>query len=416
MLLMTLVGCLMACGPSDDGPAPEPDTPQSTEDPLINGWALTFYDNSTTPYVFVNEQDIVATVVDNDNNGTFDGSLIRTAAGTLQLEFDERTGRPQQITTSLGETMLFEFKDEGNLVDIAYIFDGAFQYVRDVVYENPNKEALYHSTLNQQDTDLIDAFILTGNILSTVMSGAFCTAAVAATISSIGVAAPSLWTCAGFFTSLSSLIISSGAVEANPELFRGAGLAALSSEITGCVGRNPANCANAFLGIVSELKRGIDNVKVENGPEISAALGALQSGFGQVKVTLTWTSNADLDLWVTEPNGNRIYYANPSSSTGGFLDFDDLDGPGPENIFWEENAPTGNYVVQVHNFSSNGAASSSYTVQTEINGIVSAYNGTISMEDQVNTVAEFQIGSNKSAITKARDEIGFIHEPLPIKR
>ncbi|MFS4493715.1 YfaP family protein [Maribacter sp. 2308TA10-17] len=395
ILFVTLIGCKKRTVEIPENLNNE----QVQKDVLFNGWGLTHFENTSTPFVFVNKENIIASIVDEDQNGVFDGSLINTPDGTLLVNFNEDDGLPSQITTSFGETLLFEFKEGGSKVDLAYIYEGEFQYFRDIDNGSASKnDTSFPKFVNSgKPADLVDAFILTGNILSTALSGAFCTAAIAATITSFGGAAPSLWTCAGFISSLGSLIIDSGAVEADPDIFRGSSLIAVGADVVGCNPTSPGNCANAFLGIVSELKSIIDDVKVENGPEISAALGALQSGFGQVKVTLTWTSRADLDLWVTEPNGNKIYFANPSSSTGGFLDFDDLDGPGPENIFWQENAPLGSYLVQVHNYSSNGASSSSYTVQTEINGLVTTYNGSISTDDQVNNIAEFNIGlSNKT--------------------
>lgn len=37
---------------------------------------------------------------------------------------------------------------------------------------------------------------------------------------------------------------------------------------------------------------------------------------GDVQVTLTWNNTADLDLYVTEPNGETIYYGNRQSEIG----------------------------------------------------------------------------------------------------
>ncbi|HEY8526398.1 MAG TPA: DUF6777 domain-containing protein [Acidimicrobiales bacterium] len=85
---------------------------------------------------------------------------------------------------------------------------------------------------------------------------------------------------------------------------------------------------------------------------------ALQLGSGNVQVTLQWGSNADLDLHVTEPDGNEIYFANRGpSSTGGRLDKDSnvgcqLNGS-VENVFWPESAdpPRGQYTVEVYGYS-----------------------------------------------------------------
>jgi len=47
--------------------------------------------------------------------------------------------------------------------------------------------------------------------------------------------------------------------------------------------------------------------------------------------TLTWSQPTDLDLYTTAPNGEVSYFANPVISVGE-LDYDDIDGYGPENF------------------------------------------------------------------------------------
>ena len=46
-----------------------------------------------------------------------------------------------------------------------------------------------------------------------------------------------------------------------------------------------------------------------------------------------------------EPNGTEIYFANPTSSTGGSLDHDVVCTAGTETTSWASNAPRGTYVV-----------------------------------------------------------------------
>jgi hypothetical protein len=77
-------------------------------------------------------------------------------------------------------------------------------------------------------------------------------------------------------------------------------------------------------------------------------------GTGDVAISLRWYSVADLDLYVTEPNGETIFYGNPTSNTGGQLDQDAnaaCSNPTTtpiENIFWAPTlAPTGTYTVSV---------------------------------------------------------------------
>ena len=70
-----------------------------------------------------------------------------------------------------------------------------------------------------------------------------------------------------------------------------------------------------------------------------------------IRVTLSWdTADTDVDLWVTDPSGERCYYANRNTASGLSLDFDDTNGYGPENITTSNIIP-GDYVVQVHYYS-----------------------------------------------------------------
>jgi uncharacterized protein YfaP (DUF2135 family) len=99
-------------------------------------------------------------------------------------------------------------------------------------------------------------------------------------------------------------------------------------------------------------------------------------GTGDVQISVTWNSAADVDLHVVEPNGNEIYYGSSRSSTGGELDLDSnascgSDGPRAENIRWPTGrAPTGTYTVRVDYWSNCGAGSTDYVVRV-INGSTS---------------------------------------------
>lgn len=78
-------------------------------------------------------------------------------------------------------------------------------------------------------------------------------------------------------------------------------------------------------------------------------------GTGDVQVTLIWTSKADLDLKVTDPSSDVVFYGNRNAASGGVLDRDanfpcDSEAPSPaaENIYWPTGAaPTGSYQATV---------------------------------------------------------------------
>jgi hypothetical protein len=87
-------------------------------------------------------------------------------------------------------------------------------------------------------------------------------------------------------------------------------------------------------------------------------------GEGELRFSLSWTLDTDLDLHVMTPGGEEIYFANPTA-VGGELDVDDCVGstcrePGGthvENVYWGAGPPTGEYTFWAHNFSQEFLAS-----------------------------------------------------------
>lgn len=92
-------------------------------------------------------------------------------------------------------------------------------------------------------------------------------------------------------------------------------------------------------------------------PTDAAQLAALVKGLAlsggaenDIKVYLTWdTDHSDVDLWVTNPAGEKVFYSHRKGKFGETL-FDDVTtGYGPES-FTAPRAATGEYVVQVNYF------------------------------------------------------------------
>lgn len=96
---------------------------------------------------------------------------------------------------------------------------------------------------------------------------------------------------------------------------------------------------------VAELSRRIDGLGIHGGTE------------NDIKVYLSWDSDrTDVDLWVTTPAGEQVYYAHRKGRGGEAL-FDDVTtGYGPES-FSAPRAQAGEYAVQVKYFGSAGGAS-----------------------------------------------------------
>lgn len=112
-----------------------------------------------------------------------------------------------------------------------------------------------------------------------------------------------------------------------------------------------------------------------------------------ITVRLDWTSNqTDLDLHVIDPNGEEIYFANPTSYSGGYLDRDDLTGPGPEHIIWE-NAMDGVYYVYVHFYGSEVNSISPYRVKINALDQERTFSGSIKY-DEYKYIASITISNN----------------------
>ncbi|PKL14917.1 MAG: DUF2135 domain-containing protein [Spirochaetae bacterium HGW-Spirochaetae-6] len=89
-----------------------------------------------------------------------------------------------------------------------------------------------------------------------------------------------------------------------------------------------------------------------------------------LKIFLTWdTDGTDVDLWVTEPTGEKCYYGFKNSKIGGSLDVDVTTGFGPE-VYTLARAVPGNYKIELKYYSDNNFP------QTEAKITVVLYEGT----------------------------------------
>lgn len=105
-----------------------------------------------------------------------------------------------------------------------------------------------------------------------------------------------------------------------------------------------------------------------------------------IYITLTWDGQPDIDLYVTNPNGETAYWESKNTSDGGFLDIDDTSSYGPEHytlkasdsVLWGQA-----YTVRLHYYDGNGPTSYNVIV-TENEGTIyertSYYSGVISTD------------------------------------
>lgn len=136
-------------------------------------------------------------------------------------------------------------------------------------------------------------------------------------------------------------------------------------------------CALLFLGVFNGCK------KKETDPVLVGS-----PGNPRFNLQFDNESNVDLDLYVTDPRGETIYYNNWLSQSGGELDVDcrceDCSTGPNENIFWPEDdsAPKGTYKYWVEYYENCGTGTSSrsnFTVRVTFNRkVIATHTGSLS--------------------------------------
>ena len=67
-----------------------------------------------------------------------------------------------------------------------------------------------------------------------------------------------------------------------------------------------------------------------------------------IRVVAAWNmDNTDMDLWVTDPNGEKCYYSHKSTDIGGHLSNDITQGYGPEQFLLKK-AIKGKYKIEMN--------------------------------------------------------------------
>jgi hypothetical protein len=112
-------------------------------------------------------------------------------------------------------------------------------------------------------------------------------------------------------------------------------------------------------------------------------------GTGDVQVTLRWSSSADIDLHVFEPDGTEIWFSEPGpTASGGRLDVDSNVGceqeASVENVFWPDGEmPLGGYRVVVTGYEVDGCGSGDYTLTAAVQGVtVVDETGTVATDEK----------------------------------
>jgi hypothetical protein len=119
-----------------------------------------------------------------------------------------------------------------------------------------------------------------------------------------------------------------------------------------------------------------------------------------VRVSLIWDNRNDLDLHVTCPSGEKIFFGHKHSACGGALDVDrnvrgETDTP-VENVRWSKGtAPTGTYRVMVQNyaFHEQDHAPTPFRVEIEVDGELHYHEGTSAPNGETRAASNLQVAS-----------------------
>ena len=145
-----------------------------------------------------------------------------------------------------------------------------------------------------------------------------------------------------------------------------------------------------------------------NAPEVLNGIddncnGMVDEGYvgtGTLQFALSWSTTADLDLHVYDPNGFEIDYEDGKrmSPSGGQLDRDDRGAcyteedpivtDNSENVFWAGNPPGGHYSVHVQNYDAcNTPGPTTFVLTVLMGGEAQAFQATVQPGDDTEVIS-----------------------------
>ncbi len=153
----------------------------------------------------------------------------------------------------------------------------------------------------------------------------------------------------------------------------------------------------------------VEQTDTEANENTNTGNGAIVSGKGALKVTLTWFFKADIDLHVYEPDfdstiGHIWYGQKTNSFTDGFLDIDNVEGyyinpttmerntslSAVENIYWPTSPKDGVYKIYLDYFSGIATGSCNLTIFKDGKSIYSQ-NVTMLQSDRQKPIVSVQM-------------------------
>lgn len=121
----------------------------------------------------------------------------------------------------------------------------------------------------------------------------------------------------------------------------------------------PAGTYNIKATATGYIDNTISVTIVENQPTVVDFALSETLEAGQMRIILTWGPTGDLDSYLWNPSGEKLYYGD-KSITGAILDKDDSGGCGPETVTITA-LSDGTYTFAVHAFSLGGVSTFSDT-------------------------------------------------------
>lgn len=348
----------------------EDEQTDATPNTFFNGIAVTTLEDFPYDIAVVSEKKEIV-FIEEESPGIPKEMFYEHEGQHMYLQFEE--GLPK-IMEAAGTLVIFENFTE-NSVDIGIIEpDGTITTKRNLPWNGEGRD-----TNGRIARDVDDATIQTLITVGIGLEFVFCGVLIAASPPTGGLTALlAVASCtAGTISSVASLDDTDQA-----KLIKTSATAtSVLIDTYGCATKNMRDCAS-LLQTLNEGSDDLSNAMDTFSDEVNLVEGALISGFGDVKFTLTWNNTADLDLHATDPLGETIYFASSSSNSGGKLDVDDTDGEGPENIFWPiGTAPKGTYLVEVDHYS--GESPAGFSVLIDFFGEIAQFNGSISSGEKL---------------------------------
>ncbi len=303
----------------------------------------------------------------------------------LEVNFDEE-GLPANILSEEFSIVLGNY--ENDAFDAVIITkSGESQILEDIALEGITMDE-YLNGINSSMTRAASNSVLTWT--NAIIGAVGCGLSIAAAPTGVGLALTVIG-CTGAILDIANaagwLETPTGSAEVNLIIGHYANIASCADI------KNPVEVAGCFTGLIGNVTAIADYIFNANSDDVALGEGALVSGNGNIKITLTWDNYSDIDLHCVDPSGYHIYYANKVSTTGGFLDYDNVIGFGPENIYFDP-APEGAYHVYLHYFAENqGVNSVNYKVVIFNDGVGQTYEGTITGQGSYVDIATILFGT-----------------------